>query len=300
MNQWLHKVCLLLLGLLMVACEDATIDYSSDVVGVYIVETATVDGIYTDFSALPVEEAWIIDITQNNLLSYFNDINLCDSTFELNAKEIESVTDTSIYFGDNTRMYYSIQAENLVLTSNDDVITLADYGSDFPPASWTNPARLTNDIYEPDSTLDLATRISAAGALQTHYSAVCDDADFFIFEALDSTTYIIEIDAEAGSDIDLTLTLYSAAGSFVVYNDDQSTTDVDPKLEWDCEDSGDYYFMVKKYWDYLDPGNSLDDEKGAYTVSVDVTKTLMKVSPPDLIKLPRPVRSTRLQDRFFD
>ncbi|MBT4034942.1 MAG: hypothetical protein HOB84_14325 [Candidatus Marinimicrobia bacterium] len=286
------------LGLVMVACEDATIDYSSDILGIYIVENTTVDGIYTDYSTLPIEEAWIIDITADNLLSYVNDANLCDSTFSLDARVIDMVTDTSIVFTDNTYLDYSNNNEQLTLYNDDDVMVLAGFEYDFPPPAWTDPLFLTNDEYEPDSSLSLASRISAAGAFQTHYSAVCDDDDFFIFDALGGTVYIIEAEAAIGTDIDLTLSLYST-DSLIAYNDDQASTNVDPKLVWTCLDSGDYYFIVKKYWDYLDPGNSLDDEKGAYTISVDVTKGLLQASP-EIIKLHRPVKASRLFHKFFD
>ena len=287
----------------MLSCEDATIDSASDIVGDYIVETATIDGINTNYSILPLEEAWIIDITQDNLLSYENEVNLCDSTFNLEARVIDSVTDTSIIFEDDTRLYYNISDDQLTLINNNDVITLVKYGSVFPPPSWTDPSQLTNDIYEPDDNLSQATRISAAGAIQRHYSAVCDDDDYFIFEALGGTSYVIEAEAETGSDIDLTISLYSESGIAVGYNDDQTTTNVDPLLEWTCPDSvdhGDYYFVIKKYWDYLDPGNSLDDEKGVYNVSVDVTKILLMTTPTEIIKPHRPVQSTHLRHKFFD
>ncbi|NQT61802.1 MAG: hypothetical protein HQ556_02485 [Candidatus Marinimicrobia bacterium] len=287
------------LGLVIVACEDATIDYTSDIAGVYIVESATVDGVNTNYSTLPIEEAWIIDITADNLLSYVNDINLCDSTFNLDARVIDMVTDTSIVFTDDSDLYYSVEEGKLTLFNDDDVIVLVGYGYDFPPPSWSDPQFLTNDIYEPDSSLSLATRISAAGAVQIHYSAVCDDEDFYIFEALGGTTYIIEASAAAGTGIDLTLSLYSS-DSLEAFNDDQTTSNVDPKLVWPCLVSGDYYFIIKKYWDYLDPGNSEDDKKGAYTVSVDVTKGLLKAPPPEIIKLHRPVQATRLFHKFFD
>ena len=284
----------------MVTCEDATIDYTSDIVGVYIVETALVDGVNTSYSTLPIEEAWIIDITSDNLLSYMNDINLCDSTFEMDARIIDTVTDTSIIFTDDTNLYYSVSGDQLTLSKSDDVIVLVGYGSNFPPASWTNPRYLTNDIYEPDSSVNLATRISAAGTIQTHYSAVCDDNDFFIFEALDSTIYIIEAEAAPGTDIDLTLSLFSGQG-LIAYNDDQvPTTNVDPKIEWTCPSTGDYYFVVKKYWDYLDPDDSSDDEKGAYDISVDVTKGLLKAPSPEIIKVQKPVQAIRLFHNFFD
>jgi len=300
LNQWLKNGYLLFLGLITVACEDATIDYASDIVGVYIVETATIDGGYTDYSDLPIEEAWIIDITSASLLSYENDVNLCDSTFEIDARVIDSITDTAIIFTDDTRLYYVVEDGQLLLLNNDDIITLVDYDLVFPPLSWTDPALLTNDLYEPDSSLSLSTRLSAAGVIQTHYSAVCDDEDYFIFEALDSTKYIIEASAVGNTDIDLTLSLYSFSGDLVDYNDDQTTSNVDPKLEWICPGTGDYYFVVKKYWDYLDPGNSLDDEKGSYTVSVDVTKNLIKPATPEVVKMPRPQRSTPILHRFFD
>ena len=300
MNQWLKIGSLVSLVVLMIACEDATVDYASDIVGDYIVKTAIIDGINTDYSILPLEEAWIIDITKDNLLSYENEVNQCDSTYNLDVRVIDSVSDTAIVFDDDTRLYYSISGTQLTLSNDDDVITLVKYGSVLPPPSWTDPSQLTNDIYEPDNSLGQATRISAAGAIHSHYSAVCDDDDYFIFEALGGTSYVIEAEAEASSDIDLTISLFSVSGDSAGYSDDQTTTNVDPLLEWACINSGDYYFIIKKYWDYLDPGNSADDEKGAYTVSVDVTKALLKAPDPEIIKRHRSAKATHLRHKFFD
>jgi len=298
--QGLNKSCFLFLVLLMVSCEDAVIDYASDIVGAYIVETANIDGGYTDYSILPLEQALIIDIGSSDFLSYTNAINLCDSSYIIDTLEIDSFTDTAIVFRDDTRLYYSIEDEQLILWNGDDMMTLVEYTTSFPPASWRDPALLTNDTYEPDSSISLASRISAAGAVQSHYSAVCDDEDYFIFEALDSTTYVIEVNAVGSTGLDLTISLYFGQGDLVDFNDDQSTTDVDPKLEWTCEGTGEYYFIVKKYWDYLDPGNSEDDKRGAYTVQVDVTKDLLNTSPQNVIKKHRPIPNARRYATFFD
>ena len=285
----------------MLSCEDATIDYASDIVGDYKVETTTIDGIYTDYSILPLELAWIIQISKDNLVYFLNDLNQCDTSYLTPyAREIKSISDSTIIFSDNTSMTYTIRTGGLTLTMDGDIINAANYDGSFPPAVWTDPTLLTNDAYEPDGSLSQATMISAAGAVQTHYSAVCDDDDYYIFEALIGTRYIIEAEAEAGSDIDLTISLYSLSGDRLAYSDDQSTSNVDPKVVWTCPDSADYYFVVKKYWDYLDPGNSLDDERGAYTVSVDVTKALLKTPPQGIIKHYRPVQATHQLHKFFD
>jgi len=284
----------------MVACEDAVIDYTSDIVGDYIVQTATIEGTTTDYSAKPLEEAWIIDISEDNYLSYENEINQCDSTFNLDIRLIDSVTDTSIVFEDGTDLYYSISDVLLTLNSDNDVLTLIEYGSDIPPPSWSDLSQLTNDTYEPDGTLSQATSISAAGTIQNHYSAFCDDEDYYIFEALGGTSYIIEAEAGPSTDIDLTISLYSESGDSISYNDDQTSSNVDPRLEWTCGVSGNYYFIVKKYWDYLDPGNSEDDEKGAYTIRVDVTKALLTAPRTNTMKRLRPVQATYQRPRFLD
>lgn len=75
LNQLLKIGCLFCLGIVLMTCEDATIDYTSDIAGEYIVETAFIDGITTDYSSLPLEDAWIIDINDESFISYENDIN---------------------------------------------------------------------------------------------------------------------------------------------------------------------------------------------------------------------------------
>lgn len=300
LNQLLKIGCLFCLGIVLMTCEDATIDYTSDIAGEYIVGTAFIDGITTDYSSLPLEDAWIIDINDESFISYENDINQCDSTYTEELRVIASVTDTSIVFEDDSHFFYSMGTGSLTLYNGEDVITLIAYGSDIPPSSWTDPSQLTNDTYEPDGELSQATSISAAGTIQSHYSAVCDDEDYFSFDALGGTSYIIEAEAGAGSDIDLTLSLYSADGDSVGYNDDQTATNVDPKLEWTCPASGNYYFIVKKYWDYLDPGNSSDDVRGDYTISVDVTKALLKTHPTEIFKRYRPAQSNHQRHKFFN
>lgn len=299
LNRWLRNGCLVFLGFALATCELSTVDYSSNIVGVYIVENAGYDGSYVDYSVLPPEEAWIIDIGSDNMLSYSNTINQCDSTYNIETREVDSITDTAIVFTDDSKMYYSVDDDQLLLISDTEVLTLVTYSETFPPISWTDPGQLKNDDYEPDSSLSLATRISAAGAVQSHFSAVCDDEDYFIFEALQGTAYIIEASTPAGSSLDLTISLFSATGDSVAYNDDQSTTNVDPELEWTCETTGDYYFIVKKYWDYLDPGNSLDDERGAYTASVDVTKGLIGKPDQDIKKRSRPSTALKSNNELF-
>lgn len=271
---------LVLSVILLTACEDATIDYASDVAGMYKVIAASIDGIETSYVDVPDEELWIIDITSDDFLSYQNEVNFCDSTYGIEMTEIESITDTTIVLTDETTIEYEFYESNLLISLNGNSMTLAVFDASFPPLAWTDPSHLYNDDYEPDSSLSLATRISAASAIQHHYSAVCDDEDFFIFEAIEGTTYVIEAKAQTIGTIslDLTLSLYSISGDSVAYDDDQTTTNEDPKIIWNCGETGDYYFVVKKYWDYLDPGNSLDDEKGDYTIRVDVTKGLLKPS----------------------
>lgn len=300
MIQWLKHIWLPILVLVFVSCEDATIDYAADIVGLYTVETALISGTSTNYSQLPSEEAWIIDISQESLLSYENDVNQCDTTYSMDIKAISKVTDTTIVFEDETSFEYSISNDQLLLYEGNDILTLESYTSEFPPASWVDPTQLENDEYEPDSSVALATRISAASALQTHYSAVCDDADFYIFEALSGTSYIIEVNTGSTSDVDLTISLYNLAGDSVAYNDDKTSTKVDPYLEWTCDATGDYYFVVKKYWDYLDPGNSLDDEQGEYTIGIEVTKGLAKEAPGlDRTKLPPQILSRMQRGAFF-
>jgi len=295
----LKNVWLLLPALLFVSCEDVVIDYASDIVGIYFVETSVINGTATNYSQLPSEEAWIIDISKESLLSYENDVNQCDTTYSMGIKAISKVTDTTIVFEDETSYEYSIGDDQLLLYDGDDILTLESYTSEFPPVSWVDPTQLENDDYEPDSSVALATRISAASAVQTHYSAVCDDVDFYIFEALSGTSYIIEVNTGSTSNVDLTISLYNLAGDSIAYNDDKSSTKIDPYLEWTCEVTGDYYFVVKKYWDYLDPGNSLDDEHGEYSISIDVTKGLTKEAPSIvLVKHPRQAM-THTQNEFF-
>jgi len=291
---------LMLSVLLLMACEDATVDYASDIVGMYQVNSADIEGVETSYQDVPEEELWIIEITSDNFISYQNEINFCDTTYGLETTGIESITDTTIVLSDETSIEYTLYESELILSFNGNSMTLAAYDASFPPLSWIDPSHLYNDAYEPDNSLSLATRISAAGGVQLHYSAVCDDEDFFIFEALAGTRYIIEAEAQTVglTSLDLTLFLYSLSGDSVAYNDDQTGTNEDPRIIWTCEASGDYYFVVKKYWDYLDPGNSLDDEKGEYEVSVDVTKGLFGPSVVQVVKQRPPSFPERLPALF--
>jgi len=264
----------LLLALIVISCEDATVDHAADLVGVYTVETALVNSITTYYSDKPMEEAWIIDISRESLVFYVNTSNHCDTSYEASLKDISKITDTTIRFEDGNLWEYELTGENVLLMHDADILTLKAYADSFPPVPWTDPSQLENDDYEPDNSLATATRISAASAEQTHFSAECDDADYYIFEALAGTSYIISAKKGVGTSVDLTISLYNLSGDSVAYNDDKTSTNVDPELDWTCPVTGDYYFVVKKYWDYLDPGNSLDDEKGSYTVQIEVTKGL--------------------------
>lgn len=300
LNQRGKWIIVLLLAWIFLACEEETTDYAADLIGNYIVESETISGTYTAYTSSPPEESRLIDITREFFISYKNDENHCDTTYQVETWEIDSFSDTSIFLADGSRLYYALESGVLTLYDDDDIINLIEYDGEFPPPAWNNLDHLENDSSEPDGSFATATRIAAAGTSREHFMGVCDDQDYFIFEALAGTIYILEAVSLTNNDMDLTLTLFTSAGDTAGFNDDQTEGNMDPELEWMCPDSGDYYFGIQKYWDYLDPGNSLDDEKGAYTVTVDVTKALLNAPPQAIIKRSKPPRSTQLSHELFD
>ncbi len=270
---------------LLVSCEEEAPDYTTELIGSYIVDYSIIDGSSTDYSAMPLEETRFVVISSSSFTEYANFENLCDTNSVTQAKVITDVTDTLIYFDDGTHRFYALSDDGLILTYEDDQYTLSYYSGTIPPTVWGDPSLLTNDVYEPDNSFVEATSISAAGSSQEHYQAVCDDEDYFKFDALGGTIYIIDVSAKGSPELDLTLTLFTAEGDTVAFNDDRDSNDLDPELEWLCDEDGEYYFVVKKYWDYLNPGDSTDDAPGTYTATVDVTKELSRSSNPQHPKI---------------
>ena len=71
-----------------------------------------------------------------------------------------------------------------------------------------------------------------------------DDADFFVFEALEGELY--ELNVEPGTLEDPTVALYDADGMWLDYNDDSGGA-LAPRLFWPAEVSGPLYVEVGGY-----------------------------------------------------
>lgn len=285
-------VILAMLGM-MLGCEEEVPDYAADIVGKYIVES-----VYSSFwdetidlTSLPLEDALIVEITRGELRTYENDENRCQNTYSTETDAIDGVSETSILFTDDTELAYSMVGSKLRIEDDGDIMMLATYSGDIPPASWTDPTLLTNDTYEPNNVITMATAIAAGGTTQNHYLGNCEDKDYFIFSAVSGTSYKIATSTPEGSNLDLTLTLTSGAGVELGYNDDYAFPDLNPGLDWTCEVSGDYYFLIDGFW---------DDEAGNYSVSVNISTTLQRTSSAPEEKKHRKVEKIRLGDLLFN
>ncbi len=285
-------VILAILGM-MLGCEEEVPDYAADIVGKYIVES-----VYSSFwdetidlTSLPLEDALIVEITRGELRTYENDENRCQNTYSTETDAIDGVSETSILFTDDTELAYSMVGSKLRIEDDGDIMMLATYSGDIPPASWTDPTLLTNDTYEPNNVITMATAIAAGGTTQNHYLGNCEDKDYFIFSAVSGTSYKIATSTPEGSNLDLTLTLSSGAGVELGYNDDYAFPDLNPGLDWTCEVSGDYYFLIDGFW---------DDEAGNYSVSVNISTTLQRTSSAPEEKKHRKVEKIRLGDLLFN
>ena len=285
-------VILAILGM-MLGCEEEVPDYAADIVGKYIVES-----VYSSFwdetidlTSLPLEDALIVEITRGELRTYENDENRCQNTYSTETDAIDGVSETSILFTDDTELAYSMVGSKLRIEDDGDIMMLATYSGDIPPASWTDPTLLTNDTYEPNNVITMATAIAAGGTTQNHYLGNCEDKDYFIFSAVSGTSYKIATSTPEGSNLDLTLTLSSGAGVELGYNDDYAFPDLNPGLDWTWEVSGDYYFLIDGFW---------DDEAGNYSVSVNISTTLQRTSSAPEEKKHRKVEKIRLGDLLFN
>jgi len=278
--------------MMMFGCEEEVPDYAADIVGKYIIES-----IYSSFwdetidlTVLPLESALLVEINLNDMITYENDENQCLDTYTMQTDEIDGVTETSIQFTDNTDVVYGMVGGKLRIENGNDVFMLAAYSGDIPPASWTDPTLLTNDTYEPNNEVTMATAIAAGGTTQNHYLGNCGDLDYFMFSAISGTNYILETTSPLNEELDLKLTLYSASG-LEIDSDDDDGANWNPSLYWTCQTSGDYYFLIEGY---------SDEEVGYYSVSVSASTTLQKTPSASIEKKHRLVEKIRLSDLFFD
>ncbi len=243
-----------------------------------------------DLSALPLEDAFFVEISRDEMKTFQNDEDRCLVTYTIETDEISGVTKTSILFSDNTEMDYSDVSGKLRIEDDGDIFLLASYSAAVPPASWTDPTLLTNDTYEPNNDITHATAIAAGGTIQNHYLAACNDLDYFMFSAISGTNYILETTTPLNADLDLELTLYSASGS-EIDSDDDSGADYNPSLYWTCQASGDYYFLLDGF---------SDEEAGAYSISVIISTDLQKLVSMPEEKKHRDAPPARLSDYLFN
>ncbi len=291
MKQLIGLMVLLSFTLVFLGCEEEIPDYAGDIINTYIVESMTVDGENFVLTEYAPEYALFIKINRDNTQLFANSEDFCDENYQIETDEIDGVTETAILYMDGSSIDYRFEGGNLIIEDGGDVIILSEYGETFPPPVWTDPSLLTNDTYEPNDISTMATAIAAGGTVQNHYLARCNDVDYFVFTAISGTTYFLGTTTVSGSPLDLTLTLYSGAGEQLAYSDDYYYGgDLNPGLDWICPRTGDYYFMVKGFW---------DNDYGNYSVFVNLSTGLLKpaIEPQD--KQPVEPVSDRARKAFF-
>ncbi len=271
-------------------CEEDTEDYAANIINTYIFESIEFMGTTFDFSEDPMEDAMLVKITRDEVITYENDEDHCEDTYTIVSDEIEGVTETIISFTDGSTLEYSIVGDKLRLVDSGDVIMLAAYNGALPPAVWMDPTLLTNDTYEPDNEQATATTIAAGGTIQNHYMGECGDEDYFMFSAISGRNYIMETSSVLDEYLDLTLALYSGNGTFLALDDD-SGTNYHPSLYWTCQVTGDYYFVVEGFW---------SDDIGNYSVSVVESTLLAKPTVIPERKKERREKSIRLSGVLFN
>ncbi len=134
--------------------------------------------------------------------------------------------------------------------------TTIDTVFDFSETFTIENAVIT-DQYEPDSVYTLATLIAKDGPVQTHALSP-DDLDWLTFEAVSATTYTIV----TGGTLDTYLNLFSTNGTTLLTSDDDSGTDLNATIVWECTTTGTYYFRVHGNFKGRGP------RAGYYTVSI--------------------------------
>ena len=257
--QAIIKTLLAVTLLLLIACEEEVPDYAGDLVGLYRVVQVESEGLEFDLSSDPIESAWFIELTLDEFITHKNDETICLDEYETEHDGLDGVTASSILFTDDYSYEYHWQGDFLEINDDYDQITLERYTGSFPPAEWLDDDLLHNDTYEPNNQSTIATAIASGGTIQNHYMGACGDYDFFMFSALEGKNYILETGTPSTSDLDLYLTLYSGSQERIDTADDQDGFDLNPRLEWTCENTGDYYFVIESYY---------YEEYGDYSVSV--------------------------------
>jgi|GEM_PF-295390 len=255
----LQKISVLMVLLILGCEEDSTPDYAADLVGLYVVSSMQIDGIDYDLSVLPSEMGQFVEITREEIIFYSNEETICSEDYDVDSTALTRFTAGSLVMDDNTFLAYSFSGNTLILSDATDEISLTPFAGSFPPASWMDLELLSNDTYEPNNTNLVATRIASGGTDQNHYMGACGDYDFFVFSATEDASYVIESTTPDSPFLDLYLTLYSANGDYIDASDDQDNSNLNPRLVFSVENTGDYYFVLESYY---------FEDSGFYTVSV--------------------------------
>lgn len=101
-----------------------------------------------------------------------------------------------------------------------------------------------SDAYEPDGTLAEAGTILIDGPAQEHNFCASDDAtDWVTFQAAAGETYVVET-ANLGLESNTALTLYDAAETVLVTDDDGGAEPLSSRIEWTCPESGTYAVRI--------------------------------------------------------
>ncbi len=273
MKQLLIGLMLIPLLVLVVSCEDDP-DYAADIIGKYIVESITEGGDVYDFTELPLEHAFLVEISRDEIKSYYND-DLCGDSYLSETDFIDDVTETAIVYTDGFESTYSFVDGKLRIDEAGDILILAVYDGALPPAVFSDPSLLENDTYEPNNEMARATPITVGTAGQNHYMAACGDQDFFKFSAIQGVSYKLGTTTPSESSLDMEITLASPFAVELESNDDYDFPNLNPGLDWTCPESGDYFFLLEGL--YL-------EEVGNYFISVVEQQGLPKATGVSAVK----------------
>ncbi|MCH7764317.1 MAG: PPC domain-containing protein [Candidatus Marinimicrobia bacterium] len=268
---------------LITSCEDKKDDAApgEDLYGVWSVESEsfslTFGGVTfeesTDYSNRLVLEKMFVEFEKASLTTCENDI--CSSTHSCEASTItyEDGKISTEMDGEPMEMEYTISNNTLTMNESytdtdgsfEGTIVLKKYSGTFPPSEWD--VAYTGDGFEPDNNISQANPITIGDTGQDH-DLYCDD-DFVSFDADSGTSYIIDIDSE----FDSYLNLYNSDGTYISSNDDawpyyDGNNELDATLEWDCELDGTYYVEIVDFWDESD---------GTYNITVEVGTGLARI-----------------------
>jgi len=128
------------------------------------------------------------------------------------------------------------------------------------------------DSYESDDIQSDANLISVDGAPQLHTLHVAGDKDWVKFPVAQGVTYVVDTTGYTQSSPDTMLSLYTADGTELDFDDDNGACTYS-HLEFTADETCMLWLEVSEYWDYV----------GAYQLSVDCDDVTAPVTTSDAV-----------------